>query len=76
MRTTVDFPDDVHTILLNIAKDRNASLSVTVADIVARELRGDGRNPRTIRDEDTGLLMIDLGKPTTTEDVRSLDDEW
>lgn len=75
MRTTVDLPDDVHKIVVNIARDTHRSVSATVADIVAREVRGGGA-AGLVEDAERGVVLVDLGEPTTTENVRELEDDW
>jgi predicted transcriptional regulator len=75
MRTTVDLPEDVHRIVSGIAHDTNRSLSATIADLVAREVRGSGA-VRLVPDDATGLILLDVGRSTTSEDVRELEDLW
>ena len=55
MRTTVDLPDDVHTIVVNIAKDTWRSVSAPVAEIVARGVRTTG-SPALVADADRGMV--------------------
>ena len=74
MRTTIDLPDDLHRMALSIARDTSRSLSETVADLMRRGL-GHGRAPDISRSEVTGLPVVRLGAPITTEDVRALEDE-
>ena len=75
MRTTVDLPDDVHTIVVGIAKDRNASLSSTIADIVTQRVRPGRTQPPTV-DPETGFLTMTIGEGViTSDDVKSLEDE-
>ena len=81
MRTTVDLPDDVHTIVVNIARDAKRSLSATIADIVERVVKGvdDGDAPvgEITYHPVTGFPQMRLGNGVvTSEDVRSLEDEW
>jgi Arc/MetJ family transcription regulator len=74
MRTTIDLPDDLHRQAMSIARDTGRSLSETVADLVRRGLGGaDAAEPS--RSELTGLPVVRLGTPVTTDDVRALDDE-
>jgi hypothetical protein len=74
MRTTIDLPEDLHRLAREMARDKSCSLSETVAELMRRGLRDD-RAGELKRDELTGLLTIRLGRPTTTEDVRSLEDD-
>ena len=74
MRTTIDLPDDLHRLALSIARDTSRSLSETVADLMRRGL-GHGRDHEISRSAVTGLPVVRLGTPITTEDVRALEDE-
>lgn len=74
VRTTIDLPEDLHQIASSIARDTSRSFSATVADLVRRGLQSAtepviGRSPRT------GLPVVTLGRPITTEDVRELEDD-
>ncbi len=74
MRTTIDLPDDVHRLAREIARDREQTLSEAVVDLIRRGL--DAPDEKTItRSPITGLPTVRLGRITTTEDVRSLDDD-
>jgi metal-responsive CopG/Arc/MetJ family transcriptional regulator len=74
VRTTINLPDDLHRHARAIARDTSRSLSETVADLMRRGL-GQDRAGELARDELTGLLTIRLGVPTTSEDVRALEDD-
>lgn len=74
MRTTVDLPEELHRLALDIARDEGKSLSQTVADLVRRGLDLRAR-PAIRTDQTNGLRLVRLGVPTTSEDVRSLDDD-
>jgi hypothetical protein len=74
MRTTIDLPDDLHRQALSIARDTSRTLSETVADLVRRGL-GQGSRKEITRSSVTGLPVMSLGTPITSEDVRALDDE-
>jgi hypothetical protein len=74
MRTTIDLPDDLHRQALSIARDTSRTLSETVADLMRRGL-GQGQPPQDIgRSPATGLPVIRLGTPITSDDVRALED--
>jgi hypothetical protein len=73
MRTTIDLPDDLHRQALSIARDTSRSLSETVADLLRRAL-GHGQPQDVFRSPSTGLPVIRLGAPVTTDDVRALED--
>lgn len=74
VRTTIDLPEDIHRLTTAIARDAGTSLSETVTRLLRAALTTPGPSRVTI-DELTGLPVISLGRPTTSEDVRSLDDE-
>lgn len=74
MRTTIDLPEDLHRIASSIARDTSKSFSATVAELIRRGLQSvaeptPGRSPRT------GLPVVTLGRPLSTEDVRALEDD-
>jgi hypothetical protein len=73
MRTTIDLPDDLHRQALSIARDTARTLSETVADLLRRAL-GHGQPQDVFRSPTTGLPVIRLGTPVTTDDVRALED--
>ncbi len=75
MRTTIDLPDDVHRILTAVARDRGETLSHTVAGMLRKTLMP-GESPRVSMDPSTGLPVVHFGRVITSEDVKSLEDEW
>lgn len=77
MRTTVDIPDDLHATLSSLARDRHTSLSRTVVDLLRQGLGGGEGTARYLGPHPkTGLPSWTVGHVVTTEDVRSLEDEW
>jgi hypothetical protein len=74
MRTTIDLPDDLHRQALSIARDTSRTLSETVADLMRRGL-GHGRAVEISQSTVTGLPVVRLGTPITTDDVRALEDD-
>lgn len=73
-RTTVDLPDDVHRLAVSIARDSGTSLSETVTRLLRSALSAPG--PVQIStSRRTGLRVASLGRPVTSERVRSLEDE-
>jgi hypothetical protein len=73
MRTTIDLPDDLHRQAMSIARDTSRTLSETVADLIRRAL-GHGQPQDMFRSPATGLPVIRLGTPITSDDVRALED--
>jgi hypothetical protein len=73
MRTTIDLPDDLHRQAMSIARDTSRTLSETVTDLLRRAL-GHGQPPDIFRSSATGLPVVRLGTPTTSDDVRALED--
>lgn len=74
MRTTIDLPEDLHRIATAIARDQGATLSETVAGLIRRAL-GDAGGTAVTTSARTGLRVLNLGRPITSDDVRALDDE-
>ncbi|HTX00057.1 MAG TPA: hypothetical protein VMD59_14830 [Acidimicrobiales bacterium] len=74
MRTTIDLPDDLHRQVVAIARDTSRSLSATIADLMRRGL-GEQPAGEVARSARTGLPVISIGRPVTSEDVRRLEDE-
>jgi hypothetical protein len=75
MRTTIDLPDDLHEITRAIAHDSQQTLSETVAGLLRRALEAPSTS--AIEDDElTGMPLIRLGRPITTDDVRAVDDDW
>ncbi|HVB27201.1 MAG TPA: antitoxin [Mycobacteriales bacterium] len=74
MRTTIDLPDDLHGLTRAIARDEGCTLSQTVVGLLRRAL---GQAPAldTAIDPKSGLPSVHLGRPITSDDVRSLEDE-
>jgi len=70
VRTTIDLPDDLHRIASSIARDTSRSLSETVADLLRRALTAEPI-AEIRRHPVTGFPTMRLGRPITTEDVRS-----
>jgi hypothetical protein len=75
MRTTVDLPDDLHRAAVSLARDKGQSLSQTVSQLVRRALWPDPEGERVAIDAGTGLPLVCLGTPVTTEMVRAAVDE-
>jgi hypothetical protein len=74
VRTTIDLSDDLYRQALSIARTTGRTLSATVVDLMRRGL-GQGDPAGVTRSPRTGLPVVRLGRPISTEDVRSLDDE-
>ena len=73
MRTTIDLPDDLHAIASSLAHDRGCTLSTAVVDLLRRAL-GPQTTVETV-DRRTGFPLLASGRPITTDEIRSLDDE-
>jgi hypothetical protein len=73
MRTTIDLPEDLHRQALSIARDTSRTLSETVVDLMRRGL-GHAQPQDVSRSPVTGLPVIRLGTPITSDDVRALED--
>lgn len=75
MRITIDLPDDVHRILTSVARDRGETLSQTVTGMLRKTLMPGGE-PYVYIDSRTGMPVAHFGRVVTSEDVKSLEDEW
>ena len=74
MRTTIDLPEDLHTLTRSLARSEGKTLSELISDIL-RGVLLPSREPRVFRDELTGLLVADIGRPVTDEDVIAMEEE-
>ena len=76
MRTTIDLPEDVHQNALAIARARRQTLSRTVTELLRTAMtpRPTSSVLPVVVDAETGLPLIDIGHPITTDDVARLDD--
>ena len=74
MRTTVDLPEDVHRLAASVAHDRGTTLSEAISELILRGL-GVDQQPGVGVDSRTGLPVVRLGGPVSSEDVRTLEDE-
>jgi hypothetical protein len=75
MRTTVDIPEDMLQRLRELSKDRRQSLSKTITEVIESGFHKPTHPAAIEINPVTGLPLVYLGRPTTTEDVRSLDDD-
>ncbi|MCL1839344.1 MAG: hypothetical protein FWG47_08585 [Propionibacteriaceae bacterium] len=73
MRTTIDLPADLHQQALTIARDNHQTLSKTVSSLLRKGL-GYQSQASVYQDSQTGRTMLEVGRPITDEDVRSLED--
>lgn len=75
MRTTIDLPEDLHRVAMSLARDQHTTLSEAVALLLRRGIEGSGEvtldPPNAL-----GLRLLRVGRPVTSEDVRSLEDDW
>jgi Arc/MetJ family transcription regulator len=74
MRTTIDLPDDLHRLARAVARDEGRTLSETVVRLLRRALGQDGAGAMAAPDQ-VGLPAVRVGRPLSSDDVRSLDDE-
>jgi hypothetical protein len=75
MRTTVALPDDLHRAARSLAHDRGQSLSQTVSELVRRGLGPTTEIERVSLDAATGLPLVRLGTPVTTDMARAAADD-
>jgi hypothetical protein len=79
MRTTIDLPEDLHTIAGHLAHSQRVSLSAVVADLMRRALAAAPEAQpigKIVYHPVTGFPTIRLGGgPITTEMVREMQDD-
>ena len=75
VRTTIDLPEDLHRVARSIARDRGATLSEVVAELMHRGLGRGGGRVTFSRSDVTGLTVANVHRTVTQDDVRSLDDD-
>lgn len=74
MRTTIDLQPELHRMALSIARDERRTLSETINKLLELVLLP--QQVHTIAtDPISGLPTISLGRVTTDEDVRQLEDD-
>lgn len=59
---------------MSLARMRKQTLSRTISDILRQALLSD-EGPAVSRDAVSGLPVVRLGRPITTDDVHALEDE-
>ncbi len=74
MRTTIDFPDDLHRATVAIARDRHQTLSRTVSDLLRSALAAGQGEMAVETDAETGLPLVRLGRRVTASDVADAQD--
>jgi uncharacterized membrane protein len=74
MRTTIDLPEDLHRLARAVARDEGRTLSETVVRLLRRALGQDSTGAIAAADG-VGLPAVRVGRPLSSDDVRSLDDE-
>jgi hypothetical protein len=75
MRTTIDLPDDVHRAAVLVARDRQQTLSRTVADLLRSALTAGPRDIPLETDAETGLPLVRVGRRVTGADVVAAQDD-
>lgn len=76
MRTTVDLPAALRRRVEELAQARGRSLSVTLADLVARGMSQVDEEVELQIDPRSGFPVLSVGRRVTSEDVaEALDDE-
>jgi hypothetical protein len=78
MRTTVDLPEDLHSIVSSLAVHTKRSMSQTAAELIRRGLSAPvvatGAAVFTV-DAKTRLPVVKSSRVITPEDVKALEDE-
>ena len=80
MRTTIDIPENEHTLFTSLARAQGITLSKLLLDLARRGLNAPAgaaeAPPSYAVDPQTGLGVFRSGRPVTIDDVKALDDEW
>jgi hypothetical protein len=80
MRTTIDLPPDLHSVLSSLATANRKSLSQTAVELMHRGLEAPARGaaaagaPLNVSAV-TGLPQVRFVRPVSAADVRALEDE-
>jgi len=69
VRTTVDLSDAMHIRVKEMAAERGVSMSDLLAELAAIGL--EQATPAPEVDEETGLHLLRVGRPITTEEIAS-----
>lgn len=75
MRTTVDLPPAVHRRAKELAAERGEALSTVIADLTIRGLSQLDEPVKLTTDPRTGMPVLRLGRPVTSDDVADLLDD-
>ena len=80
MRTTVDLPPDLHSVMHSLAVSQRRSLSKVAVELMRRGLEAQsaglvGGPAAPTVSPDTGLPLVRFPRMVSSEDVRALDDE-
>jgi hypothetical protein len=80
MRTTIDLPSDLHSVLASLARSNRSSMSQTAVALVRRGLQvpvhdtaGGPLVPAV--STVTGLPLVPLSRAISGQDVRALEDQ-
>lgn len=79
MRTTVDLPPDLHSVVHSLASSERCSLNKMVVELIRRGLEAQapsaaGAAARSISLA-TGLPLVHFPRPVSSEDIRALEDQ-
>jgi hypothetical protein len=77
MRTTIDLPQDLHSVLTSLATHGRKSLSQVAVELMQRGLSASPPAGRSALDVSpvTGLPLVRLARTITPEDVKALEDQ-
>ncbi len=80
MRTTIDLPADLHSVLSSLASSNRSSLSQTAVAVMRRGLEVSAEGAASTPSAPgvsavTGLPRVRMSRAISAEDVRKLEDE-
>jgi hypothetical protein len=79
MRTTIDLPPDLHSVVHSLATSQRCSMSRMAVELMRRGLEAQAASPARSASPTvspaTGLPLVRFPRAVSSEDVRALDDE-
>ena len=71
MRTTLDLPEDIHTLARELAHQQKRTMSEVVTELIRNGLN----DSNDVEVNESQWPTVTIGRSVTAEDVRTLEDE-
>lgn len=71
MRTTLDLPEDIHTLARELAHQQKRTMSEVVTELIRNGLN----DSNDVEVNESQWPTVTIGRSITAEDVRTLEDE-